>query len=677
MTRIRKETMRLCMALMGATLISVSGCERPDVPDEELEPASVNTRISRPLPGTATEKTAAANRLVSSTLDIARESDQVRATRGLLARLESDAILDSDGRIVWNIASFDFLDTAPPDTANPALWRHMQLTAEHGLFEVLDGIYQVRGYDLAVMTVIHGKMGWIVVDPLTTIETATAAIELVQSTLGKRPITGLIYTHSHADHFGGAEGIVEHAKQFGTEYPIVAPHKFTEEAVAENLLAGAHMARRSILMYGSSLDTSPAGKVGSGLGPGLASGTISLVLPTEELPPGINDRVIDGVEFQFMDAAGTEAPSEFVFYLPELKALCTSEVVTGTFHNILTIRGARVRDALVWSKSVDRIIQRYSGTAEVLFASHHWPVWGTAQVSTHLRHHRDLYRKVHDQTLRFANAGATRDELPSLVEEPSFATKDLSVRGYYGSHTHNTKAVYQHYFGWWGGNPATFDPHTPVERAKRFVSAVGGESSALKEGKAAFSKGDYRWATEVFGHVVFANPESTEAKLWLASSFEQLGFLAESGATRNYYLSAAKELRSSERQGSRLGEGAESFLKAVPTEALFDALAARYDPTKIESEPYTLQFKFTDTQETVSVEIGPDTAFPRYGVPAINPKATFATTRALFNDLVLKKKSALVLVVTGKIKIDGSRGAVTDFFDALEEPPSDFAIATP
>ncbi|MEO0438895.1 MAG: alkyl sulfatase dimerization domain-containing protein [Pseudomonadota bacterium] len=630
-----------------------------------------------PPPGVATEHTKRANTDAASSMNIARAKDQERASRGLLAQLERDAIVNDEGRTVWEVEGLAFLDQAAPDSAHPALWRQMQLTAMHGLFEVTDGIYQVRGYDLAVMTIIRGASGWIIVDPLTTVETAAAALELVQQTLGERPVSALIYTHSHADHFGGAEAIISAPTNDGRAIPVVAPFGFTEEAVSENLMAGGHMSRRSVLMYGGSLKPGPSGKIGSGLGPGLASGRISLVRPTIELPSGLTDREIDGVTFEFSDAGGTEAPSELVFYLPEFKALCTAEVVSGTFHNILTIRGAKVRDALGWSKAIDSILRRYSGRTEVMFASHHWPVWGAEEIEQQLRQHRDLYRSVHDQTLRYANAGATIAELPSLVEEPSFATDNMSVRGYYGSHRHNTKAVYQHYFGWWGGNPADFDAHPPVERGLRFVRAVGGAAKALALGQEAFADGDYRWAAEVLANTVFADPENKEARIWLASTYEQLGFVAESGATRNYYLTAAQELRTGKRRGSRLDEGADSFLEAVPTEALFDALAARYNPALIDRDPFTLQFVFTDTNETISVDVGRDAAFPRYGHQAEAPLAEFSTTRALFNRLVLKESSALMMIVTGKIKIAGKRAAVSEFFDALEEPPNDFPVATP
>ncbi|MEM8493703.1 MAG: MBL fold metallo-hydrolase, partial [Pseudomonadota bacterium] len=430
-------------------LIALSACGAKDTtaPTNLSEPA---TPVSLPPPGVATEYTKQLNADAAGMLNIARAKDQERASRGLLATLDRDAIVNEEGRTVWDVSGLDFLQGPAPDSAHPALWRQMQLTSLHGLFEVTDGIYQVRGYDLAVMTIIRGNTGWIIIDPLTTVETAAAALELVQSTLGERPVSALIYTHSHADHFGGAEAIINAPGNDDRDIPVIAPLGFTEEAVSENLMAGAHMARRSVLMYGGSLTSGTNGKIGSGLGPGLASGRISLVRPTVELAGGTTEREIDGITFEFSDAGGTEAPSELVFYLPAFRALCTAEVVSGTFHNILTIRGAKVRDALTWSKAIDGILRRYEGKTDVMFASHHWPLWGANDIELQLRQHRDLYRRLHDQTLRYANAGATLAELPSLVKEPSFATENMSVRGYYGSHGHNTKAVYQHYFGWWG-----------------------------------------------------------------------------------------------------------------------------------------------------------------------------------------------------------------------------------
>ncbi|MEM1391320.1 MAG: MBL fold metallo-hydrolase, partial [Pseudomonadota bacterium] len=378
----------LALALLGA-------CSQGVTPSPTDEPAPN---------GEATEATRAYNQTIADRLPLDDQGDVIDARRGFLAAIEDEAILNADGDVVWSVPQFDFLDADAPDTVNPSLWRQSHLAAQHGLFQVAEGIYQVRGYDLAVMSVIEGETGWIIVDPLTATETAAAALKLVNDTLGERPVTGMLYTHSHVDHFGGARGIISEEEVEARNVPILAPIGFSESAVSENVLAGNLMSRRAILMFGNTLPRMDTGHVGSGLGPGLPNGTISLILPTEEIEGRGTQRTIDGVLFEFIDAAGTEAPAEFMFYLPEKRALCTAEVATATFHNVLTPRGAKVRDAREWSRAIDHVLIEYGTRSDVVFASHHWPTWGQDNVVTFLRGQRDIYRYVHDQTLRKANA---------------------------------------------------------------------------------------------------------------------------------------------------------------------------------------------------------------------------------------------------------------------------------
>ena len=539
----------------------------------------------------------------------------------------------------------------------------------------MDGIYQVRGYDLSVMSVIEGETGWILVDPLTATETAAAALALVNETLGERPVTGVLYTHSHADHFGGARGVISD-EDVANGVPVFAPIGFSESAVSENLIAGNQMSRRATLMFGNTLPRSTTAHVGSGLGPGLPNGTISLILPTEEIEGRGTVRVIDGVTFEFIDAAGTEAPAEFMFYLPEKRALCTAEVATATFHNVLTPRGAKVRDALKWSRAIDYVLAEYGETSDVVFASHHWPTWGQDNVATFLKSQRDIYRYVHDQTLRNANAGATMVEAAEAVEEPAFQAEDFATRGYYGTLNHNAKAVYQHYFGWWGGVPAEYNRLPHEETAARYVEAMGGADAVLEIGQAAFNQGDYRWAAEVFNHVVFADPDNQEGRDWLSATYEQLGFQAESGAWRSYYLTGAAELR---RGLPTVGDprlGNLDFLKAVPSVDLFDALAARFNPAKLERDPYAVTFVFPDTSETVSLLIEKAVIVPREGEIG-DPAATVTIDRSDFDRLILGDANPLGLVMSGRMKIDGQRNAVSDMFDALDQPGFWFNTVTP
>ncbi|MEL7022782.1 MAG: alkyl sulfatase dimerization domain-containing protein [Pseudomonadota bacterium] len=663
-------------------VITLAGCGKTDSDlydssGVDERPTMSHEHLRFPPEGEATEATRQFNRQARESSGFDRSIDAERAARGFMGSIEDTEIRGAAGRVVWRTNAYDFLAEPSPDTAHPSLWAHSRLVARHGLFVVADGIYQVRGYDLSVMSIIRGETGWIVVDTLTNGETAAAALGLVQDRLGERPVSAVIYSHSHADHFGGTDGLLNEAPNDRAQIPIIAPYGFTHEAVTENLIAGPHMARRATLMYGRTLEPGPAGSIGAGLGPGIPKGTISFVRPTEELGQGVTRKTIDGVRFEFVDAGGTEAPSEFMFYLPDWRALFTAEVVTGTFHNVLTMRGAKVRDSLLWSKAIDDVLIRYGSRSDVMFAAHHWPVWGTEDVINRLRAHRDVYRNIHDQTIRQANAGNTIHEVSEVVSKPNVSTEDPSILDFYGSTTHNARAVYQFYFGWWNGVPAEFDPHTPEERAKRFVQTLGGPQQTLAAGKRAFSTGDYRWAAELFNSIVFVDDQDEMATLWLASTYEQLGFQAESGATRNYFLSAANELRTGKRVGSKLMEGAVTFLPNVPTSSLFDSLAARYDPSSHDREPYDLDFVFTDTNEVISVEVGRDVAIPRYGVRAEAPAATVTVSRKVFDGLLLGEHSALGLIITRKLKIKGATGAVDAFFDALEKPPEDFPIVTP
>lgn len=658
----------LCAALLAS-------CGQSTDLNEIPEPSATAIESGLPAPGTATEVTKQANAALAARLELSQGSDGEDARRDRLAYIEDTTILNTNGDVVWAIPQFEFLDADAPETVNPSLWRQSQLAAHHGLFKVMDGIYQVRGYDLSVMSVIEGETGWIIVDPLTATETAAASLKLVNDTLGERPVTGVLYTHSHADHFGGARGVISD-EQVAAGVPILAPIGFSESAVSENLIAGNQMSRRATLMFGNTLPRSTTAHVGSGLGPGLPNGTVSLMLPTEEIEGRGTTRVIDGVTFEFIDAAGTEAPAEFMFYLPEKRALCTAEVATATFHNVLTPRGAKVRDALKWSRAIDYVLSEYGETSDVVFASHHWPTWGQENVVTFLRGQRDIYRYVHDQTLRNANAGATMIEAAEAVEEPAFQAEDFATRGYYGTLNHNAKAVYQHYFGWWGGVPAEYNRLPHEDSAARYVEAMGGPAAVLEIGQEAFAKGDYRWAAEVFNHLVFAEPENQDARDWLSASYEQMGFQAESGAWRSYYLTGAAELRRGVPDIGNPQLGNPDFLKAVPSLDLFDALAARFNPSKLDRDPYSVVFVFPDSGETVSLLVEKAVIVPREGGQD-DATATVTIDRADFDRLILQEASALGLVTTGKMRIQGNRGAVSAMFDALDQPDFWFNTVTP
>lgn len=661
--------MRILVGLAAA--IALGACS----PGTGQDDSSVSPRT--PPEGVATSATRAANAAVAERLPLDDTSDFVDATRGLLAQLKQDRITDANGNTVWQVSNRDFIEGDSPDTVNPSLWRQERLNSEHGLFEVMDGIYQVRGYDLAVMSVIRGDTGWIIVDPLLSQETAAASLQLVNDTLGERPVTGVIYTHSHGDHFGGVRGVIDEADIEARGVPVLAPVGFTESAVAENLLAGNYMSRRAVLMFGNSLPSGPTGQVGVGLGPALAQGTIGLIEPTEEVPGRGTVRVIDGVTFEFVDAAGTEAPAEFMFYLPEFNALCTAEVATATFHNALTLRGAKVRDLLEWSRVIDYVLTEYGDKSDVVFASHHWPTFGQENVESYLRGQRDIYRYTHDQTVRRANRGETQFEIAEALPEPSVQTGSFDTRGYYGTLNHNAKAVYQAYFGWWDGVPATFNAHPLEAKAGRFIKAVGGEEAALAIGQEAFDEGDYRWAAEVLNYAVFANPQNQAARDWLAASYEQLGFQAESGAWRDYYLTGAQELRNGLSTDGAVRTRSREFVEGVPTVELFNALAVRYSPESLSRDPFELNFRFTDTEEDFVIDVGEATAFPRPGAQSDNAVATLTLTRDAFNDLILQARSFREIASAGEASVEGDPTALMAWFTALETPEFWFNVVEP
>ncbi|MBA3940105.1 MAG: MBL fold metallo-hydrolase [Sphingopyxis sp.] len=631
----------------------------------------------------ASEATRAAQAEIAKRLPLDDPRDEANVLRGKLAEIPGGVILDRNGKTVWDRRPYAFLDAkAAPDTVNPSLWRQARLNAVHGLFEVVPGkIWQVRGYDISVMTIIRGKTGWIVVDPLLSEEAAAASWKLFADTVeaksGKLPVKAVIFSHSHSDHFGGVGGIVTPEQVAKEKIRIIAPHGFSEEATSENVLAGTAMGRRALYMFGSILPPGPAGQVDTGLGPKLSSGTIGYMEPTETVGEKGGTLTIDGLAFDFLDAGGTEAPSEFVFYIPAYKALHTTEVVTHTLHNVLTLRGAQVRDALHWSQVIDATLLKWGGKAEVAMASHHWPTWGTGEVSALLTSQRDIYRYVHDRTLFLANKGATLHELADATSEAPGQGQDFGARGYYGTVNHDMKAVYQRYFGWWDGNPANFNPLPPEQSAPRYVALAGGADKLLAAGKAAIAAGDYRWAAELLNRLVFAEPANKEARAALASAYDQMGYQAESGAWRNYYLAAAATLRGTAVESLSGNGQSRSFVSAIPTRVFFDALATRFDAAKGAALKGTFQFVLPDSKETVAIVVGGGVEVPRYGVTDAAPTATVTLDRKTLDDVMLGQAAFPALMQSGAIRIEGDRMAFLSWF-ALH-PPQDprFNVVVP
>lgn len=534
-----------------------------------------------------------ANRALLDTLPFSDTADLDAADRGFLGTLDDPAIRNDAGEIVWDASSYDFLQGDAPSTVNPSLWRQSKLVAKHGLFEVVEGLYQVRGLDLSVMSFIEGDTGVIVVDPLISAETAKAALALYRKHRGEKPLVAVVFTHSHIDHFGGVLGIVDPADPASPKVDIVAPHGFLEHAIAENVYAGTAMGRRAGYMYGAALDRGPAGQVGAGLGQTTSTGTPGILVPTIDVRDTGETHTIDGVEFEFQMAPNTEAPAEMHFYLPRYRALCMAENATHNLHNLLTLRGALVRDPHVWSRYLSEAIQRYGDRADVLFASHHWPTWGTERIVHFLGVQRDLYGYLHDQTLRQLNKGLTGAEIAEDFRMPPALEAEWSTHGYYGSVSHNVKAIYQRYMGWFDGNPARLWPHPPKAQAERYVAAIGGVDRVIELAQEAYDQGDFRWAATLLDHAVFTDPGNAAAKTLYADTLEQLGYGSENGTWRNFFLSGATELREGN-FGTPTNTDAPAILAQLSPEQIFDAVSITVDGPKAWDLDLALDITFTD-----------------------------------------------------------------------------------
>ncbi|KAJ6113779.1 hypothetical protein N7523_007096 [Penicillium sp. IBT 18751x] len=522
------------------------------------------------------------------------EKTTENANRGFIAKLDPCIIKDHNGRIVWDNDAYDFLAASCPDTANPRLWRQAQLVALQGLFKVTDGIYQIRGLDLSNMTIIEGDRGVVVVDPLTSAECAEAALNLYYEHFGKKPVSGMIYTHSHADHFGGAKGVF--AENEASFVPILAPDGFLEHAVAENIYAGNAMARRAAFMYGDQLRKEPSAQISCGLGATVSRGTVTLVAPTVDITHTGQVEVIDGIAFVFQVTPGTEAPAEMNFFLPQYRALCVAENATQCLHNIATLRGAAVRDALAWSSYLDETIVLYGEKSDVVFASHHWPTWGQINIIEYLTLQRDLYAFLHDQTLRRMNDGLTGIEIAEEMQLPVRLQNTWHAQGFYGSVSHNVKAIYQRYMTWFDGNPAHLWEHPPTESAKRYVDCMGGIDEVMEKAKHFIERGDLRFAVTLLNHAVFAEPGNKNAKELLASTYEKLGHGCENGPWRNFYISGATELRGYVPEGNVLS-GQTGMAEALSLQQLFASVAVRLDGTRAQEENFIIDLYVSDRGE--------------------------------------------------------------------------------
>ena len=586
------------------------------------------------------------------------------ADRGLIGSLVPGVVKADDGRVVWDNDAYAFLDADCPDTANPSLWRQSQLCAKQGLYEVTDGIYQVRGLDLSNMTLVESDNGVIVIDPLISKETAAAALALYRGHRGDRQVMAVIYTHAHIDHFGGVHGVYREG------IPIVAGHGFMDSAVSENVYAGGAMSRRAEFMYGAKLPKGPAGQIGAGLGQTTSAGTVGVIPPTLEITHTGQEETLDGVLIRFQMTPGTECPVEMNFLFPERRALCMAENTTHNLHNLITLRGAVVRDARIWSRYINEAIDLFADDADVAFASHHWPTWGRDRIVTYLSQQRDLYAYLHDQTLRLLNQGHTGPEIAEMVEMPPALEAAWHTHGYYGSVSHNVKAIYQRYLGWFDGNPAHLWPHPPEATATRYVAAFGGADVVVAKAQGFIDDGDLRFAAELLNHVVFADESNTVARELLAGVYESLGHGAENGTWRNFYLQGASELRHGV-SGVVVSTAGGDMARALTIDQLFDSVAIRVNGPRAWDEHLTIDWVFTDAGHTYRLELTNGVLIQHLDPAGGGTDLTVTLT-----------KPQLIGLLTGTggldgIATDGDLGVIQRLLAVIEAPTPGFAIVTP
>lgn len=631
----------------------------------------------------ATSHTETANRRLADRLPWSDESDFERARKGLIAQHEGPILNERPGGLVgvsWDTANFAFIHGDAPSSVNPSLWRQAKLNAEHGLFEVRDGVYQVRGYDTAVVSFVATNSGWLVIDPLTTTETARAAKALVDAHLGVRDVVAVAYTHSHIDHYGGILGVVDRERIDDGSCIVIAPDGFLHAAVSENVVAQAAMGRRATWQYGMTLSWDEHGHVDQGLSKGVPFGSSALIAPTHVIVENFETMVVDGLEVEFQLAPDTEAPAEMHLWFPSLRALCIAENCTATMHNVLTLRGALVRDALTWTRSLDDALVRYGDQMDVLFASHGWPYWGRADAMSHLRNHRDLYRWIHDEAMRLANLGHTPDEIADLIDLPPGLWADWTCHGYYGTVSHNVRAVYQRYFGFYDGHPSSLNPLPPVEAARRYVQFMGGIDNLVANARAAYDEGDYRWVAQVLRHAVFADPRHTAARELQADAFTQLAYQAESGPWRDIYLTGAKELREGTPPLDYPIRPTVASVGGMTPLQVFDYLAVRLDGSAaVALGDHHLEWIFDDSGDAVELELSNGTLHSRQPGPHRlgEPSATVRCTRTDLNRLVVAELSIDDGLSTGAVRVEGSVDLVRSLWNALTTFKMFFPIIEP
>ncbi|HEY6514048.1 MAG TPA: alkyl sulfatase dimerization domain-containing protein [Burkholderiaceae bacterium] len=624
--------------------------------------------------GDAAAATMQANAQFAQTLQLDEPQAFEDAKRGFIARPEGK-IVGADGNVLVDFDAFKFVDGAAPPTVNPSLWRHAKLNAQIGLFKVTDGIHQLRGFDIGNMTLVDGKTGFIVIDTLTARESAAAALAFARKHLGDKPVTAIVFTHSHIDHFGGVLGVVSAQEAAERKIPVVASEGFMEEATSENVMVGTAMGRRSIYQFGRDLERSPKGLVDTGLGKGVAYGTFGLLPPTQLITQPSEELTLDGVRFVFHNVPGAEAPAELTFSIPDRRAYGGAENLAQTMHNLLPVRGAKVRDSLRWAGYMQQALDQL-GDAEVYFGQHNWPIWGRERIVDFITRHRDVYKYTHDQTVRLINAGLTPREIADTVKLPKALQSHFGARGYYGDLRHNVKAVYQFYLGAYDGNPANLNPLPPQESAKRYLELIGGADKAVTAAQTAFDKGEYRWAAELLNHAVFGQPDHKAAKELLARTYDQMGYMAEASTWRNSYLTAAAELRNGP---PKRGVNRASFvdmLAQTPVERFLEAMAAGLDGPAAEGKDLKINLVFSDSKESFVLWIENSVLHHRKAAPVAGANATLTLTRPIFVKMMAGTAGVTDTLLSDDLQVEGSKIDLGRFLSLIDKAPGTFAIVT-
>lgn len=627
----------------------------------------------------ATAQTKSANDALYGQLPFTDKTDFMNAHKGFIAPLPSELIKGKQGNVVWDPQQYAFIKEGEkaPDTVNPSLWRQSQLINIGGLFQVTDGVYQIRNLDLSNMTIMEGKEGITVIDPLVSAETAKVGMDLYYKNRGKRPVVAVIYTHSHVDHYGGVRGVIDDADVKSGKVKVYAPAGFMKEAVSENIMAGNAMSRRASYMYGNLLKPDAKGQVGAGLGTTTSAGTVTLIEPTNYITHTGQKEVIDGLTYDFMMAPGSEAPSEMLWYVEEKGMIEAAEDVTHTLHNTYSLRGAKIRDPLAWSKYINDVIGRWGGKANIIIAQHHWPTWGNENVVKLMKSQRDMYRYINDQTLRMANQGLTRDEIAANFKLPSGLEKSWASRGYYGSVSHDVKATYVFYLGWFNGNPATLNELPPVDAAKKYVDYMGGADAIMQKAKTDYAQGNYRWVAQVTNNIVFADPSNKEARNLEADALEQMGYQAESGPWRNFYLTGAQELRNGVVKGATPNTASPDTVKAMSPEMFFDYLAVHINGEKAANAQAVFNVDLGADGGKYKLELENGVLNHSADAQASNADASITLNRATLNKIILKEESLKQAEEKGDVQISGNHAKLDEFLGYLDSFDFWFNMVTP